>query len=60
MAVTSRIIKRFAADEWGLETVEYAIIAGIIAMATIITVMGIGLTLNAKFGELADKLDSGE
>ena len=60
MTVIGRTIKRFAADEWGLETVEYAVMAGIIAMATIITLTSIGLILSDKFGELADKIDSGE
>ena len=41
--------KRFVKDEKGLETVEYAIIAGLIVVATIGTIVSIGGWVSAKF-----------
>jgi pilus assembly protein Flp/PilA len=49
-------IKRFLSDEQGLETVEYAVIAGLITLAAIATITTVGLLVNDKFQELADKL----
>jgi len=43
------IAKRFVKDERGLETVEYAIIAGLIVVGTIATIASIGVWVNAKF-----------
>ncbi len=37
-----RMVKRFVADERGLETVEYAIITGLIVAATITVIAAIG------------------
>jgi len=50
-------IKRFLADDSGLETVEYAVIAALITLAAITTIGTVGLLVNAKFEELADKLE---
>jgi Flp pilus assembly pilin Flp len=46
------IAKRFVKDERGLETVEYAIIAGLIVVGTIATIATIGLWVKAKFDTL--------
>ncbi len=46
------IAKRFVKDERGLETVEYAIIAGLIVVGTIATIASIGVWVNAKFTTL--------
>ena len=46
------IAKRFVKDEKGLETVEYAIIAGLIVVGTIATIASIGTWVNAKFDTL--------
>ena len=46
------IAKRFVKDERGLETVEYAIIAGLIVVGTIATIASIGVWVNAKFVSL--------
>lgn len=46
------IVKRFVKDERGLETVEYAIIAGLIVVGTIATIASIGVWVNAKFTTL--------
>ena len=45
-------LKRFWNDEKGLETVEYAIIAGLIVVGVIATVGSIGTWVNAKFTQL--------
>ncbi len=47
-----KIAKRFVKDERGLETVEYAIIAGLIVVGTIATIATIGLWVKAKFDTL--------
>lgn len=46
------MLKRFFKDERGLETVEYAIIAGLIVVGTIATVVSIGTWVNSKFSAL--------
>ncbi len=46
------LISRFIRDEQGLETVEYAIIAGIVVTATITTIAAIGLWVSNKFDAL--------
>jgi pilus assembly protein Flp/PilA len=43
------LVKRFIKDERGLETVEYAIIAGLIVVGTIATIVSIGAWVNSKF-----------
>ena len=45
-------IMRFIKDEEGLETVEYAIIAGLIVIGTIATIAAIGGWVNTKFEAL--------
>ena len=47
-----RIVKRFVADESGLETVEYAIITGLIVAGTITVIAAIGLWVKAQFDAL--------
>lgn len=49
---TMEMLKRFFKDERGLETVEYAIIAGLIVVGTIATVVSIGTWVNSKFSAL--------
>jgi pilus assembly protein Flp/PilA len=46
------IIERFWRDEAGLETVEYAIIAGIITVGAIVTIVSIGTWVSGKFTAL--------
>ena len=50
------LVKRFIKDERGLETVEYAIIAGLIVVGTIATIATIGGWVQVKFGELLTAL----
>jgi Flp pilus assembly pilin Flp len=50
------MLKRFLKDESGLETVEYAVIAGLILLATILTISAVGVLVNAKFVALQTAL----
>jgi pilus assembly protein Flp/PilA len=50
------ISQRFLTDEKGLETVEYAIIAGLIVVALIAVVSAIGTKVKDKFQTLHDAL----
>ena len=52
------VLKRFFDDEKGLETVEYAIIAGLIVVGVIATVASIGVWVNTKFSALLAALSS--
>ncbi len=45
-------LKKFWSDELGLETVEYAIIAGLIVIGTIAAVTSIGVWVGGKFTAL--------
>ncbi|MHC4657878.1 MAG: Flp family type IVb pilin [Planctomycetota bacterium] len=49
-------VKRFLRDEKGLETVEYAIILGIIVLATIGFITTIGTWVSGQFSGLAGGL----
>ena len=48
--------KRFLADDHGLETVEYAIIAGMIVAGLITVVVAIGTWVKGKFSALKTDL----
>jgi len=50
------LVKKFLCDERGLETVEYAIIAGLIVVATIGVIASIGGWVQEKFTALDDGL----
>lgn len=50
------LIQKFWKDEQGLETVEYAIIAGLIVVATIVIITSIGTKVLAKFTALDNAL----
>ena len=52
------LLKRFVKDEKGLETVEYAIIAGLIVVGTIVLIASIGDWVYDKFGLLDSGLAS--
>jgi len=45
----SNVVKRFIKDEQGLETVEYAIITGLIVAATITAIGILGAWVNTQF-----------
>lgn len=52
----SKVIRRFTADERGLETVEYAIITGLIVAATITAIAAIGVWVSGQFANLQSTL----
>ena len=47
-----KLLNRFLSDDKGLETVEYAIIAGLIVVALIAIVTAIGTKVQAHFQAL--------
>ena len=49
-------MRRFLKDEKGLETVEYAIILGIIVVATITSIVAIGGWVQGKFFDINAEL----
>jgi pilus assembly protein Flp/PilA len=51
-----RLLQKFLKNEKGLETVEYAIIAGLIVVGVIATVTSIGDWVGTKFGALLTAL----
>jgi len=59
MSATKKMLRSFLCDESGLETVEYAIIAGLIVAGVIATVTSIGLWVAARFSDLDSGLAGG-
>ena len=51
-----RMLRAFLADQSGATAIEYAIIAGGIAIAIIATVYGIGPKLNSTFSSVSTQL----
>ena len=51
-----RLIKRFLRDERGLETVEYAIMAGLIVSGLVAIVAAIGSWVKSRFEALQAEL----
>ena len=51
-----QLMKKFFADERGLETVEYAIIAGLIVAGLITVVVAIGTWTKGQFSALKTDL----
>jgi pilus assembly protein Flp/PilA len=49
-------IKRFFSDEKGLETVEYAIIAGLIVTGLVAIIVAIGIWVKGKFNTVKTEL----
>ncbi len=47
---------RFLRDQQGTETVEWAIMIGLIAVASIVTIAAIGTWVSGKFTELNTEL----
>jgi pilus assembly protein Flp/PilA len=44
-----RLLIRFAGEESGLTAVEYALIAGLMALGIIVSVSSVGTTISTKF-----------
>ena len=53
-----RHLKMFMQDEDGASAVEYALLIGLIAAAIVLTVQGIGVTLDGVFGNFDNQLNS--
>lgn len=49
-------IAKFLRDEEGATAIEYGLIAGLIAVAIVVTVTAIGTDLNAVFTNISAKL----
>ena len=53
------LLKRFIRDEKGLETVEYAIILGLIVAGTIIVIQTIGSRVLNAFNTVDGEMEAG-
>lgn len=51
-------VKRFVRDERGLETVEYAIILGLIVAGTIVLVVAIGSWVYNQFNDVNNVMNA--
>ena len=58
MKVITSLIRKLVADQRGLEAVEYAIITGLIAASTIITIATIALLISVRFNALESMLSA--
>ncbi len=54
----SKIVARFVNDESGATAIEYGLIAALIALAIMVGAGAVGNSLNAKFTNIASKLNS--
>ncbi len=52
----TQVMKRFAADEGGLETVEYAIITGLVVAGVVLTIGALGTWVKTQFDNLKTDL----
>jgi pilus assembly protein Flp/PilA len=52
----ARLVYRFCKDRSGATAIEYAILAGGIALAIIVTVQSLGTAVNAQFGSVLTAL----
>ena len=50
------LLKKFLSDEQGLETVEYAIIVGLIVAGTVAVIAAIGVWVTTQFTNLQTDL----
>ncbi|HEY0764108.1 MAG TPA: hypothetical protein VGD61_17155 [Pyrinomonadaceae bacterium] len=50
------MIKRFFADETGLELSEYAVAAALVALAAVVAFQTLGANIGTKITELAGKI----
>jgi Flp pilus assembly pilin Flp len=54
--MTKSLVRRFFSDDQGLETVEYAIIAGLVVAGLVAIVAAIGVWVNTRFQNLQTNL----
>ncbi|MGB3086742.1 MAG: Flp family type IVb pilin [Phycisphaerae bacterium] len=52
-------VKAFIGDEDGLETIEYAIMAGLIVAGVLVTIASLSLWISARFERLKAILSGG-
>ena len=52
-----QFFKRFLTDEQGLETVEYAVIGGLIIIGTVVTVGALATAINGKLQQIIDNMN---
>ncbi len=52
------MVKKFVADERGLETVEYAILTGLIVAGVVLTIFALGTWVKAQFDRLKTDLNA--
>jgi pilus assembly protein Flp/PilA len=53
-----KLVNKFIANDQGLETVEYAIIAGLIVVGTVAAITAIGGWVSGKFTALRTALNA--
>lgn len=51
-----KLIRRFASDEQGLESVEYAVLGGLLVVAIVAAVAILGPAIQAGFQKIADDI----
>ncbi len=54
----TKLIHRFASDEFGATAIEYGLIAALIALAIMVGAGQLGNSLSNKFQDIAATLDS--
>ena len=54
----TNILAHFVKDESGATAIEYGLIAALIALAIMVGAGAVGNSLDDKFSDIADKLDS--
>jgi Flp pilus assembly pilin Flp len=52
------MLKNFIQNDQGLETVEYAIIAGLIVVGTVVAITAIGVWVSGKYTDLKTSLNA--
>ena len=50
--------KRFISEEQGADLIEYALLAGLLAMACFVALSGIGTNVTAFFSSIATKVST--
>ena len=49
-------VKKFMVNEEGIETVEYAIVAGLVVIAAVVAITALGTKVSASYGTVTSKL----
>ena len=51
-----KLLKKFLSDESGLESVEYAVVGGLVLVLAIAVISGLGDEVSRVFGLMRDRL----